>query len=691
VDVTAWKCIPDDDRHFVPIGRAIDNTQVLILDSAMRPTPIGVPGEIHLAGVQLARGYWRRPELTAERFVTDPRNPTNRLYKTGDLGRFHSDGAIEFLGRLDDQVKIRGFRIELAEIESALLKHHAVHECVVIARSNGAAPQLMAYCVPPAGARSPSTTELRAFLARSLPEFMIPAAFVFLEALPLTAHGKVNRKKLPEPDAARPDLAAAYVAPRTPTEARLATLWSDVLRVERVGVFDNFFELGGHSLLATQSLSRVRAEFGVELPLKQFFESPTVADVAGEIDDHAAQMAPRQARGTRFPLHPAPRDEPLPMSFGQETLWFLDQLVPGNTTYNVPAAVRVAGPLDYDALRAAIESIVHRHESLRSTFALEGERRIVIVRDPQPLPLEVIDLRDLPAAERESQAKTLTELEARKSFDLAKGPLLRLSVLRLGDLDQIVLMTVHHIAFDGWSTGVFVQEFTAKYRAIVSGAPATLPALPIQFPDLAYWQRRWQQDGLLDEQLAYWKKHLQNIPPLLALPTDRPRPQVWSFRGATHALHFPPSLVAELRALGKREGCTLFMTLLAAFQTLLQRYSGMDDICVGSPIANRNRVEVEGLIGFVVNTLVLRGNLADNPTFAELMRRTRETALAAYAHQDVPFERLMQAVHPNRDVRHSSLFQVLFVLQNAPVHIFHCQTSRPDSCSTGTTEQRNSI
>jgi amino acid adenylation domain-containing protein/thioester reductase-like protein len=677
VDVTDWPCDPDDPRRVVPIGRPIANTQTYVLDADLRPQPVGVPGELYIGGVQVARGYWRRPELTGERFVPDPYRPGGRLYRTGDRARYLADGAIEYLGRLDTQVKVRGFRIELGEIEIALSQHPAVREAAVVARMETQSPRLFAYVVAPTGASAPTATELRTFLGAKLPDYMVPAAFVPLAALPLTPNGKVDRNALPAPDAGRPDLAAAYQAPRTPTEGKLAALWTDVLRLDRVGLHDDFFELGGHSLLATQILTRVRADFGVEVPLRRFFEAPTVAALAAAVEEQNAPTAVTSLSAA--PLRPVPRDGPLPMSYGQETLWFLDQLEPGNTTYNCPAAVRMTGPLEAEALRRTFELIVHRHESLRSTFKVQDDQLVVEIMPRAPLPMAVTDLRNLSPTEREARARELADAEARKPFDLARGPMLRLSLLRLSDQDHIVLMTVHHIAYDGWSTGVLVHEFATLYRWLTEAvttrpslrAPHQLPLPPlaVQYPEWADWQRRWLADGLLDQQLAYWKERLRGVPPLLALPTDRPRPHVWTFRGATVPLHFPPSLVAQLRALGKQEGCTLFMTLLAAFEVLLHRYTGQDDICVGSPIANRNRVEVEGLIGFVVNTLVLRGDVSGNPTFRALMRRVRDTALGAYAHQDVPFERLMQAVNPNRDVRHSSLFQVLFVLQNAPVHI----------------------
>jgi amino acid adenylation domain-containing protein/thioester reductase-like protein len=684
VDVTYWVCEPTDARKLVPIGRPISNTGIYILDSDLQPLPIGVPGELHIGGVNLARGYLNRPELTAEKFIADPFRAGERLYKTGDLARYLSDGAVEYLGRLDHQVKVRGFRIELGEIEATLTLHPAVREAVVVARGDAAAQRLVAYIVPQSAAPAPSTTELRSFLGGKLAEYMVPAAFVMLDTLPLSPNGKVDRKSLPAPGTDRPDLAAEFVSPATSTERKLAAIWAEVLQVERIGSHDGFFELGGHSLLATQVITRVKSQFGVELPLRQLFEATTLADFAATIDAALASLPvadqPTVLRGLSLadaPLRYVPRDEPPPMSFGQETLWFLDQLEPGNSSYNCPAAVHLKGRLDLHALRRAFELIVHRHESLRSSFALRGERRVVVINPPTDLPLTVTDLRGLAAEERARQADALIDAEAARPFDLTRGPLLRLGVIRLTDDESIVLMTVHHIAYDGWSTGVLVHEFATLYKAVLAGkdlrhragGPAILPPLPIQYPDFAYWQRQWQQDGLFDGQLAYWTKQLDGIPPLLDLPTDRPRPQVWSFNGSVLPLRFPPELVAGMRALGRREGCTLFMTMLSAFQTLLHRWSGQDDICVGSPIANRNRAETEGLIGFVVNTLVLRGNLTGDPTFLELMRRNREVALGAYSHQDLPFERLMQALHPTRDVRHSSLFQVLFVLQNAPVHI----------------------
>jgi amino acid adenylation domain-containing protein/thioester reductase-like protein len=681
VDVTYWECRRTDPRKIVPIGRPISNTGIYILDAVLQFVPVGVPGELHIGGVNLARGYLNRPELTAEKFIPDPFHPGERLYKTGDLARYLPDGAVEYLGRLDHQVKVRGFRIELGEIESTLSLHTAVRESVVVARGDAAGQRLVAYIVPESDVPAPSTTELRGFLGGKLPDYMVPAAFVLLDALPLSPNGKVDRNALPAPATDRPDLDSEFVPPATHTERRLAAIWSEVLQVRRIGSRDSFFDLGGHSLLVTQVITRVKSEFGVELPLRRLFEATTLAEFAVAIDTtcssvpagNGRSMTPAVPSLADAPLRHVPRDEPLPMSFGQETLWFLDQLEPGNSSYNCPAAVKVRGPLDLGALRRAFELIVHRHESLRSTFRLQGERRVVIVNPPIDLPLEVTDLRGLPPDERKHQADALIDAEAARPFDLTSGPLLRLGVIRLADDESIVLMTVHHIAYDGWSTGVLVQEFATLYKAVIATRDRrkqpVLPPLAIQYPDFAYWQRQWQQDGLLDGQLAYWTKQLEGIPPLLDLPTDRPRPQVWSFRGAALPLRFPPELVAGLRALGRREGCTLFMTMLSAFQTLLHRWSGQDDICVGSPIANRNRVETERLIGFVVNTLVLRGNLRGDPTFVELMKRIRDVALGAYAHQDLPFERLMQALHPTRDVRHSSLFQVLFVLQNAPVQI----------------------
>jgi amino acid adenylation domain-containing protein/thioester reductase-like protein/non-ribosomal peptide synthase protein (TIGR01720 family) len=645
------------------IGGAIPDLQMYILDPHLQPMPIGVPGEIYVGGAGLARGYLHRPELTAERFIPHPfsNEPGARLYKTGDLARYLPDGEIEYLGRIDQQVKLRGFRIELGEIEAALAQHAAVAEAVVVAREDlPNDKRLVAYLV--ANQESgPPMSDLRHFLQAKLPAYMIPAAFVLLEALPLTPNGKVDRRALPAPDPARPELEGTFIAPRTPTEEVVAGLWAEVLGLERVGVHDNFFELGGHSLLATQLLARLRATFAVELPLRRLFEAPTVATVAASLEA-ARQSAPARPAP---PLRPVARDGTLPLSFAQERLWFLAQLEP-TRPFNLPVAVRLRGPLNVAALAQSLSAIVQRHEVLRTTFATTEGHPVQVIAPPRPLALPVVDLRQLPAPEREAEVRRRATAEAQQPFALAQGPLVRVTLLWLGEAEHVVLLTLHHIVTDGWSLGVLAQELLALYPACVAGQPAPLPALPIQYADFAVWQRQWLQGEVLEEQLAYWRQQLANLP-VLDLPTDRPRSAVRTFRGATQAFGLSRELSAALHALSRREGVTLFMTLLAAFQTVLFRYTGQEDVVVGAPVANRTCPETEGLIGLFINDLVLRTDLSGDPSFRELLGRVREVCLGAYAHQDVPFSKLLQALQVRRDLSRPLLYQVLFVFMNVPM------------------------
>ena len=501
---------------------------------------------------------------------------------------------------------------------------------------------------------------LRRFLHERLPDYMIPSAFVVLDALPLTANGKIDRKALPAPDSARPELAAAYLAPRNEVEETLAGIWAEVLGLQRVGVQDNFFELGGHSLLATQVASRLRQTFEVELPLRLLFEEPTLAGLA------AAIQARRSSSSAGPPLTRQPRDMPLPLSFAQQRLWFLDQMQPGNPFYNIPIALRIWGPLDTAVLQRCLAEVVRRHEALRTTFAAPEGRPVQVIAPSLALSLSSIDLSVLPQEQCQSQALRLAAEEARQPFDLEQGPLLRGCLLRLAEDEHVALFTMHHIVADGWSVGVLIQEVAQLYPALAAGRPAPLPELPVQYADFAFWQRQWLQGEQLQSQLAYWRERLAGLSPL-ELPTDRPRPALQSFRGASLPVLLSGPLSQGLQALSRREGVTLFMTLLAAFQTLLCRYSGQEDVAVGSAIANRNRAETEGLIGFFVNMLVLRSDLSGDPTFRALLQRVREVALGAYAHQDLPFEKLVEELQPERDLSRQPLFQVGFVLQNTPL------------------------
>ncbi len=534
---------------------------------------------------------------------------------------------------------------------------------------------------PPRREARPTANELRDFLKDKLPEHMVPAIFMLLDAFPLTVNGKVDRRALPTPDGRQPELDEVFVACRTPTEELLAAIWSQVLGVERVGIYDNFFQLGGHSLLATQVVSRIREAFQVEMPLRRLFEAPTVAGLAEDLDigGGIGLEAP--------PIVPVPRDGELPLSFAQQRLWFIDQLEPGGSVYNFPAAVRLKGPLNVMALKQSLNEIVKRHEALRTTFAIVDGRPVQVIAPLLTLTLPIVDLRELSEPEREREVQRLATNEAQRPFDLAEGPLVRATVLRLGENEHVGLLTMHHIVSDGWSVGILIREMAVLYEAFCSATPTSLPELPIQYADFAHWQRQWLEGGVLETQLTYWKQLLLGAPPFLELPTDHPRPAVQTFRGAHQSFLLPKTMGDRLKTLSRQEGVTLFMTLLAAFKILLHAYTNQDDLVIGTPTANRNRLEIEGLIGFFVNTLVLRTNLSGNPSFRELLHRVRETCLGAYAHQDLPFERLVEELHPARDLSRNPLFQVMFVLQNAslqPLELPGLSLS-PVEVDTGTT------
>ncbi|HEX8321936.1 amino acid adenylation domain-containing protein, partial [Longimicrobium sp.] len=652
IAATFWKAPEGGGVSRVPIGKPVSNTRCYVLDAAGRPAAVGVPGELYVGGVQVARGYLHRPAATAERFVPDPfaAEPGGRLYRTGDRVRWMADGNLEYLGRLDAQVKVRGFRVELGEIEVRLAEHPEVREAVVLAREDVPGDRrLVAYVMGAVEADA-----LRAHLRQSLPEHMVPAAYVCLEALPLTPNGKVDRKALPAPELASAE--DRYVAPRTPAEEVLAGVWAEVLRRERVGVEESFFDLGGHSLLATRVVSRVRELFAIELPLRALFEGPTVAELAGRVEEMRRAGLP-----VLPPVVPTERTGPLPLSFAQERLWFLDHLEPGSTTYTIPAAWRLGGALDEAALERALGEVVRRHEALRTVFAEVDGSPVQVIAPFGGFALPVEDLSGMDEAALRRRAGE----EARRAFDLAAGPLFRAVLLRLGEEDHGLLVSMHHIVSDGWSMGVFFRELSALYAAYRAGGESPLPEPAVQYADYAMWQREQLEGEVLDRQLAYWKERLAGAPELLELPTDHPRPPVQTYRGASVPVRLPLELLERLQALGRSEGATLYMTLLSAFQVLLSKYAGSEDVVVGSPIAGRTRREVEELIGFFVNTLVLRTDLGGELTFRETLRRVREATLGAYAHQEVPFEKLVAELQPERSLSHSPLFQVMFTLQDA--------------------------
>ncbi|MBA2672822.1 non-ribosomal peptide synthase/polyketide synthase, partial [Ramlibacter sp.] len=626
------------------------------------PAPVGAPGELCLGGASVARDYLGRPDLTAERFVGDPfaADPGARLYRTGDRVRWLADGNIEYLGRLDNQVKLRGFRIELGEIEAVLQQDDGVGDAIVVLREDEAGDKkLVAYVVGQGGA-VPDVEQLRQSLKARLPEYMVPGAFVMLQALPLSPNGKVDRKALPAPSGER-QAGSDYVEPGTRTERELAAIWSSVLKVDRVGVHDNFFELGGHSLLATRVASQIAAALGREMPLRELFQRPKLGELAAYLDGHVGET---QALA---PIVRADRSGDVPLSYAQQRLWFLDRYEPQSAAYNIPMAMRLKGRgMDAAKLQAVFAQLVARHESLRTAFDANNGEAVQVIREELDVPVRFDDLSGLPQDAREAKAAQLLEQEAGEPFDLAEGPLLRVGLVKLGEDEHILLLTMHHIVSDGWSMGVLVDEVAQIYRAHGEGRQPNLPPLAIQYADYAVWQRDRLQGEVLQQQLGYWRDQLEGAPTLLELPTDRPRPTLQSHQGAVHDFTLPAQLTGRLKELAQAQGATLFMLLQAAFAVLLHRLSGQDDICIGTPIAGRNRAELEGLIGFFVNTLVLRSRIDPNARFDALLEQSKEAALGAYAHQDVPFEQLVEHLKPPRSLSYTPLFQVMFILQNAP-------------------------
>ena len=653
VVATRARVTPDPDSTIAPpIGSPIANTQAYILDRDLQIMPVGVAGELYIGGDGLARGYHQRPALTAERFVPHPFSdqPGARLYKTGDLARYLPDGRIEFLGRIDYQVKISGFRIELGEIEAMLRQHTSVREAVVVAQGDDKSrKRLVAYVV----AEPVATGELREYLKTKLPEYMIPSQFVALAEFPLTPNGKIDRAALPAPT----ELVRQEATALSPVEEVLAGIWRLTLKVADVGPDDNFFELGGHSLLATQIISRVREYFRVELPLRSLFETPTVAGLAAQIE-----TAMRSGRETPSlpPLVSVLRDRALPLSSAQQRLWFLDRLDPNSALYNIPAAVHMQGPLSINSLQRSLNEIVRRHEALRTTFAVQDGQPVQLIAPVLELQLPLIDL-----VGDDRTRERLVVHEVRTPFDLTAGPLVRAKLLRLAEDEHVLLLTLHHIVADGWSMGVLIREMKALYEAYVEDRESPLPELTIQYADFAQWQKQLVDGDSLRGELNYWREQLTPAPPVLELPADRARPTAQTYNGSVEMLTLPADMKDSLKALSFGEGVTLFMTLLAGFKVLLQRYTGQTDIAVGTPVAGRNHVDTESLIGFFANTLVLRTDLSGDPTFRELLKRVRETALGAYLHQNVPFERLVEELHPVRDLSHTPLFQVMMALQNA--------------------------
>ena len=646
----------------VPIGKPLANTQTYVLDRWMEPAPVGVAGELYIGGAGVARGYWNRPGLTAEKFVPNPfaSQPGERLYRTGDLVKWLPDGNLEFSGRVDHQVKVRGYRIELGEIEAALRGHEQVRDALVTVREHSGQKQLLAYVIvrDEAQAGGLGNTFL-AHLRKFLPGYMVPSDVMVVSSWPLTPSGKVDRLALPLPERQ----AESYRGPRGPLEQMLCEIVAGVLSLERVGIEDNFFSLGGHSLLAMRLASRVRAIMGMELPIRAIFEAPTIAELVPLLKNQDQDQRPR------MPLIPRERPKRLPLSHAQQRLWFINQLEGSSTEYNIPEALRLRGELDRGSLERAINTIVARHEVLRTHFAdVDGEPAQIIAPELRiALPLE--DWSSLDDGARQEKIAEAMRQELQQPFDMTTGPLLRVKLLKLGDQEHILLRTFHHIVSDAWSYGIFTQELMVLYEAFHEGRENPLEPLALQYADFAQWQRGFLDEEAVGCELEYWKQKLKGAPEQLTLPHDRPRPPRQTFAADLSKVTLPVASVTALKRLSQDNQATLYMSLLAVFALLLHRYSGQDDIVVGSPVANRQDSRLEQLIGLFVNSLVMRMQIKKGETFREFLASVRRSALEAYLHQDIPFERLVEELSPQRSLNVTPIFQVLFALQNAPVDV----------------------
>ena len=653
----------DTKRRSIPIGKPITGAKALVVDEDGSPCPPGAVGEIYIKTEYRTLGYYNQPELTREVFVPNPlkNDPDEIVYKTGDMGRVLKDGNFEILGRKDQQVKIRGVRVEIGEIENLLRGHEAVKDVAIVDRVDGNGNKyLCAYAVLNEGA---SRDQLRDYLSNYLPDFMLPSWIISLQELPRTLSGKVDKRALPAPGKGRAGLKSEYLPPRTPVEDVLAGIWAQVLEAEQIGIQDNFFELGGHSLRATQVLSRVRTAFCVSVPLYSMFEDPTIAGLA-----HRIEAAMKTEQGIEAgPIKRLRRTENMPLSFAQRRLWLINQLDPGNPAYNIPTGLRLKGKLSARALEETMRELVKRHEVLRTTFADLDDEPVQIISEAVNANIPVVDLSEIEVQAREEEIQRLMDAEGQRAFDLKTGPLLRTTLARLGEEDNVILFTMHHIVSDGWSLGILMSEVTDLYEAFSQAKSSPLAELSIQYADFARWQREWLQGNVLENHLRYWKQQLSGDLPVLNFKTAGSRPATRTYEARSNSILFPKSLTADLKKLSQQEGATLFMTLLAAFLTLLHHHTDQTDIIVGTDVANRSSIECESLIGFFINQLVLRTDLSLNPGFRELIARTRRVALEAYAHQDLPFDKLVEELNPERNLSSTPLFQVKAILQNVPL------------------------
>ena len=641
----------------LPLGRPVANTRLYVLDEQGQPVPSGARGELHIAGDGVSAGYVDDPKRTAERFVPDPFVPGSLMYRSGDIVRYLADGNVEFLERVDDQVKIRGFRVDLGEVQAALETHSAVQRAVVLAREGQRGERrLLGWVVTHQGSEI-SGDELRHYLKQRLPEYMVPARIATLSKLPLTRNGKVDRQALPEPE-----VVTLHLEPRTAMEETVAKIWREVLGREHIGMEENFFEIGGHSLLATQIVARLRNRIEQPIAVRTLFDRPTIAELAHEL---------AQAQGVEPGCAPplirrVPRNGNLPLSFAQERLWMLDQFEPRNALYNIPRAWRLKGPLNQVALSRALNETVRRHESQRTTFAVRDGRPVQVISETLHIPLATYDLSALPGEKSEGAGRCILEDEAARPFDLERGPLVRACLVQLAPEDHLLLLVSHHIITDAWSANLLFRELTIAYQAFLQGEASPLPEVEIQYADYAVFEREWLQGDVLEKHLSFWRQELAGAPMVLALPTDRPRSNVRSFRGRCETVRVSQPITHAVKQLAQAEATTPFAVLMAAFHALLWSYSGQPQIIVGTDVANRVTPEVESLVGFFVNILPIKTDFSQNPTFGQLLRDLRQRLLSAYAHQQFPFARMVQELQPERSNRHNPLVQALFVLQNTP-------------------------
>ena len=649
-----------DWRHWqgasMPLGRPIANTRLYVLDAAGEPVPVGAIGELYIAGDGVSAGYVGDPQRTNERFLPDRFVAGSTMYRSGDVVRYVADGNIEFLERIDDQVKIRGFRVELGEVQAALEAHGGVKQAIVLAREGDHGKRLLGWVVASEGVNL-TGEELREHVKRRLPEYMVPTRVVVLARMPLTSNGKIDRQGLPEPEAL-----SQQTRPRTAMEKMVAALWRELLEHEQIGVEQNFFEIGGHSLLAIQIIARLRERLDVAVPVRMLFDHPTIAGLSNELEQiqrENTELAPPAIR-------PVPRDGALPLSLAQEAIWVHDQFEPHNPLYNIPRAWRLKGPLHVAALQRSLNEIVRRHESQRTTFSIQGERPVQIIAKSLHIPIARYDLASLPEEEREEAGRRIIEDEALRPFDLERGPLVRAHLIGLSDDDHLFLIVSHHIISDAWSAGVFFRELQALYEAFSNGAESPLPAVRIQYGDYAVHERQWLQGEVLEKHAAYWRQELGGAPPLLVLPTDRPRSASRTFRGRLEKVRLSADVSKSVKQMSRSEGTTPFTVLIGAFQTLLWCYSGQPQIVVGTDFAGRNAPEVEDVLGFFVKVLPIRADFSGEPTFRKLLGRVRQSLLGAHAHAQLPLAKIVQEVQPARSSSHNPVVQALFVYQNAP-------------------------